>query len=265
VTENALAGFSGTGYIVWRGQDDFRADENSPPAGIKSYDFVVTQAGTYEFTARVQARVGNGDAAGDKDNDAWMRFTSGTATAGVAGDAGRWTKFFVGGDDESWKGYSSGEQYDPTLFTEIKRDLPVGTHRILIGGRSARFAIDTVGLTLTNANGEAGTPPPTPAPASPAAPEPVAQPTAPGTPAAPTTAACTATGDTLGSAAAQYANSCANIPRVDCDQISGGVWQCSSQVIGAAAPGQVAATPAPSAPAPTTPEPTEQPVNNGTA
>ena len=105
-TERSLRGFSGTGYIVWRGSNDFRTSDSSPPTGQKAFDFDVKQAGTYQFTARVQARVGNGSAASDEDNDAWVKFTSGSATAGVRGNAAKWTKFFVSGEDEKWKNYS---------------------------------------------------------------------------------------------------------------------------------------------------------------
>ena len=146
--ESSLGGAEGGRYIVWRGADDFRATSGDPPRGILAYDFKVTRAGVYRFTARTQARVGNGGAAGDKDNDAWVRFTSGSAVAGVRGRADKWTKFFTSGSDERWKPYTNGEQYNPTFKTPIRRFLPVGTHRVLIGGRSARFAIDNVGLSL---------------------------------------------------------------------------------------------------------------------
>ena len=145
-TESALGGAEGGRYIVWRGADDFRTSDGDPPRGILAYDFRVTRAGVYQFTARTQARVGNGNAAGDKDNDAWVKFTSGSHVAGVRGRADKWTKFFTSGNDERWKPYTNGEQYDPTFKTPIRRYLPVGTHRVLIGGRSARFAIDNVGL-----------------------------------------------------------------------------------------------------------------------
>ena len=227
-TESQLGGFTGSGYIVWRGADDFRTSDAQPPAGIKAYDFQVTQAGTYEFVARVQARVGNGTAANDKDNDAWVKFTSGSATSGVEGDAAKWTKFFVSGSDESWKNYTRGEQYGPTFFTDIQRDLTVGTHRILIGGRSARFAIDSVSLELLSSSGAVGEPDPVIVPVS--------------TPTEPMANVCTATGATLSSAKSAYADSCPNIPRQDCDPIGGGGWMCSSGVIGASAPG-VTATP----------------------
>lgn len=146
--ENTLTGFDGSGYITWRGADKYRVTDSNPPAGIKAFDFIVTTAGVYEFVAKVQARVGNGNAAGDADNDAWVKFTSGNSVSGIRGDSSKWTKFFVGGNDETWKNYTSGEQYDPTFFTRIQRTLPVGTHRILLGGRSSRFAIDSVGLNL---------------------------------------------------------------------------------------------------------------------
>lgn len=145
-TESALGGAEGGRYIVWRGADDFRTSDRDPPRGILAYDFRVTRAGIYQFTARTRARVGNGNAASDKDNDAWVKFTSGSHVAGVRGRADKWTKFFTSGADERWKPYTNGEQYDPTFKTPIRRYLPVGTHRILIGGRSARFAIDNVGL-----------------------------------------------------------------------------------------------------------------------
>lgn len=239
VIEQSLSGFEGSGYIVWRGSNDFRATDSAPPAGIKHYDFTITQAGTYEFTARAQARVGNGSAPNDQDNDGWVKFISGSATAGIQGDSAKWTKFFVSGSDESWKNYRRGQQYDPDLFTEIQRDLSVGTHRVLIGGRSTRFAIDSIGLELISA----GTPQePTPTPEEPApaptpeepAPAPIPEePTpAPEEPISPPeipTSACTVQGSSLSIARSNYAQSCPNIPRVDCDQIAGGDWLCSSE------------------------------------
>ncbi|MFK7858466.1 MAG: hypothetical protein AB8B64_06590 [Granulosicoccus sp.] len=250
-TERSLSGFTGSGYIVWRGRDDFRVSNSEPPAGIKAYDFTVRQAGTYQFTARVQARKGNGSAAFDKDNDAWVKFTSGSATAGVRGDASKWTKFFVGGTDESWKNYSSGEQYGPTFFTSIQRDLPVGKHRILIGGRSARFAIDTVGLKLIR-SGNVTTPVAT-AP-------PVASPTAPVTPSQPdvlppVAGTCAAQGASLANAKSNYAKSCPRLARKDCDPIGKGQWVCSSEkIINGVTPVVNAPNP------PATPAPTPAPV-----
>ncbi|MFK7893739.1 MAG: hypothetical protein AB8B63_23180 [Granulosicoccus sp.] len=267
--ETSLTGFSGAGYIVWRGENDFRTSDDSPPVGINAYDFVVTQPGTYAFSARVQARAGNGNAAGDQDNDAWVKFTSGSATNGIRGDSAKWTKFYVGGNDENWKPYSSGEQYDPTFFTRIQRDLPAGTHRILVGGRSTRFAIDNVALELVNASlGTASaveappqTPPQPAVPAPPSVPEqPVSQ-TPTGSPADPITqppasnAACTASGGSLVNAVITFAQSCPNIRRIDCDPIENGQWLCSSAIIGNAAPGLSrpnAGTPT-AAPSPVTP------------
>ena len=52
-------------------------------------------------------------------------------------------------------------------------------------------------------------------------------------------AECAVADDTLASAKALYADSCA-LPRVDCDRIDG-VWYCSSRVIGDRAPGGVTA------------------------
>jgi len=248
-TESSLNGFSGPGYIVWRGSDDFRTSDSEPPAGVKAYDFKVKKAGTYQFTARVQARVGNGSAASDKDNDAWVKFTSGSTTSGVRGNAAKWTKFFVGGADESWKNYSSGEQYDPTFFTSIQRDLNVGTHRVLVGGRSARFAIDNVGLKLVRATG--GTSNPT-TPVQPSSPVVPAQPATP-----PTTGNCSAQGSSLADAISSYANDCSATARKDCDPIGNGRWLCSSDIIGSNSPtgvsGPVQPAPAP-APAPTQPQ-----------
>ena len=62
-------------------------------------------------------------------------------------------------------------------------------------------------------------------------------------------AACTATGNTLGQAQRNYANSCSQ-PRVDCDPANGG-WICSSEQIGANKPGGPSAPP----PAPPTTQP----------
>ena len=266
-TESELAGFNGSGYIVWRGSNDFRVTDDQPPAGIQGYDFEITEAGTYEFVARVQARVGNGSAPNDQDNDAWVMFTSGSATSDVAGDSAKWTKFFISGANEVWGNYSRGEQFDPDLRTDIKRDLPVGTHRVLIGGRSTRFAIDSVELELVQSLNpdtpivgapiveppeepvtpvmppeEPVTPVVTP-PEEPITPVVVTPPEEPVThpscdtpiqepePPVASCSACTAEGATLRIARRNYANACPTIPREDCDPLSDGTWICSSEDI----------------------------------
>ena len=226
VTERALNGFTGSGYIVWRGANDFRATDSQPPVGIKTYEFTVTQPGTYQFTARVQARVGNGSAAGDKDNDAWVKFTSGALTPGVRGDATKWTKFFVSGNDESWKNYSRGEQYSPKFFTDIQRNLSAGKHRILVGGRSTRFAIDTVGLRLIKATGAPVSQPQPTVPSKPAPSNPSPTPA----PTTPSNGACYGIANALPAARANYTRNCPNLPRKDCDKVAGN-WFCSSQNI----------------------------------
>ena len=218
-TETDLDGFNGSAYIVWRGADDFRATDDDPPAGIKAYDFLISTAGTYQFEARVQARVGNGSAAADADNDGWVKFTSGNATNGIPGDASKWTKFFISGPDEKWDNYSTGEQYDPNFFTAIQRDLTVGQHRILVGGRSARFAVDSVGLALIQAmdvdssddNAEV-----------------ISGPMAV---AGDGMSACSAIGTSLADAKTEYSNNCPSIPRVDCDPLADSGWICSSENI----------------------------------
>ncbi len=258
-TERSLNGFTGSGYIVWRGNDDFRVTDQNPPNGIKAYDFTVTTPGVYEFTAQVQARVGNGSAANDKDNDAWVKFNSGSRVANVDGDASKWTKFFVSGSDESWKNYSRGEQFDPKLFTDIQRTLPAGRHRILVGGRSARFAIDRVGLQLIRATGSS-VPTVTPDPQPPVSP-----PTVPSSPVNPVTpaGACSATGNSLQQAKNNFAANCPRIEREDCDPTGGGNWICSSGNIGAGS-SNVPSTPTPT-PSPVQPPSTPSTPTSGAA
>lgn len=224
--ERSLSGFQGSGYIVWRGANDFRTSNEEPPAGINAYDFTISQAGTYEFIARVQARVGNTSAANDQDNDAWVKFTSGSATSGITGDASKWTKFFVSGADENWKNYSRGEQYAPTFFTDIQRDLTAGTHRVLVGGRSARFAIDAVGIQLVRASSNseplAGTPVDTgdELPLEPVVVAPISG------------SVCSALGSTLANAKLAYVAVCPSISRKDCDPVAQiDQWLCSSENI----------------------------------
>ena len=79
------------------------------------------------------------------------------------------------------------------------------------------------------------------------------------------TRACTATGATLGAAREAFPGACAGAVPVDCDP-SGSGWTCSSEVLGAAAPGGrtvpilAAAPTAPPAPAtPTAPVPSTPP------
>ena len=148
-TQTGLSGAEGS-YIVWTGDPNFQLTGDEQPAGIKSYDFVITEAGNYEFTAQVQSRINNGSAASDRNNDAWVIFTTGSDVAlggGVNSQADKWTKFFQAGAPQSWSNYSQGEQFNPAVRGDIVRFLPVGTHRVLVGGRSPNFGIDFVGLS----------------------------------------------------------------------------------------------------------------------
>ena len=93
----------------------------------------------------------------------------------------------------------------------------MGTHRILVGGRSARFAIDSVGLELISGSGGSNQPDPVTTPVS--------------TPSEPLTDACIATDANLSLAKSEYANNCPGIPRADCDPLPDGSYICSSENI----------------------------------
>ena len=150
-TESAVAGAENGQYIVWRGANNFVLNGTNP-VGIATYTVNITTPGTYIFTATTAARIGNTGGASDADNDAYFRWLSGTNPSSATFDSSNWTKFVLFGNKppETWHPYDAGEP-SPSVFGQIIRDLPVGTHTFQVGGRSQRYAIDTVGVQLLNA------------------------------------------------------------------------------------------------------------------
>ncbi|HUU21368.1 MAG TPA: hypothetical protein VM389_02415 [Phycisphaerae bacterium] len=130
-------GFSGTGYLVWRGRDLF----DEPGQGQLAYRLRVEGAGRYRLAVhnRHDGRLR------DQQNDTWVRFDDGPWFKLFAMELGRWT----------WE--SSVTDRGGVW------DLPAGEHTLYLSARSAGHKLDRIRLTRQDAPAPEGAQPAGPA------------------------------------------------------------------------------------------------------
>ena len=158
-TANTLAGFEGSGYLVWIGNDNF----NTPGIGFIKCSIKITNPGTYQFVWR--SRIAQGTSNTDF-NDSWLRiptasdfyaekaggekvYPKGSGKTPVPEGAGSngWFKVYMNRVGE-WFWRSSTSDNDPhNIFAKF--DAP-GTYDIEISGRSKFHAIDQFVLFKTD-------------------------------------------------------------------------------------------------------------------
>ncbi|MGY3792767.1 hypothetical protein [uncultured Aquimarina sp.] len=166
--ENSVAGFSGTSYLVWKG-DQFL---NAPGNGLLTYNINITTTGTYRFIWR--SRITNGTS-GSEHNDSWLRFPDASAFFGqrnesivYPGDTGQtpnpngsskdgWFKIYKSGPADQWKWQASTSDNDAhDIFVTF--DTP-GTYMMEVSARSSfhaldRFVLFTENVSLSDATSE---------------------------------------------------------------------------------------------------------------
>lgn len=126
------AGYTGSGYLTWRGPQSF----NTPGRGVLEYRVLITNPGNYNLRLRCRRN----QSAADADNDAFIKVNN-----------EHWEKIYSPGDiigNWSWntkmeeRGHSN-----PRFF------LPAGENIIRFSGRSQRFKLDRMVLFLDGVQG----------------------------------------------------------------------------------------------------------------
>lgn len=161
-TTNKLAGFKGSGYLIWTGEDSF----STPGKGIIKFSIKITTPGTYQFVW--SSRIGAGDS-NTEHNDSWLRIASAADFYGEKASTGErvypkgtgktpnpegtskdgWFKVYMNKVDE-WFWRSSTNDKDPyNIFVKFDK---AGTYDIEISGRSKSHAIDQFVLFKTDKN-----------------------------------------------------------------------------------------------------------------
>lgn len=159
IKENTIAGFLGTNYLVWTGDQS----TNTPGNGLLTYKIKINNQGTYRFIWR--SRVTNGTS-GSEHNDSWLRFADASSFYGKKGesivypaDTGQsptpngsskdgWFKIYKSGAADQWKWQSSTSDNDAhDIFVQF--DAP-GIYTMEVSARSNFHALDRFVLFAEN-------------------------------------------------------------------------------------------------------------------
>lgn len=138
--QNGISGATGTGYYEWKTGNSSGGIDGSGQ-GILSYDFEITQAGTYRFLFRTNAPHTT------EHNDAWIRFTNTDVEArksngGSVIDLGQntWFKVYQNKGADSWNFDAfTVDNNRHEIFALI--DSP-GVYTMEMSGRSTMFKVD---------------------------------------------------------------------------------------------------------------------------
>jgi hypothetical protein len=127
-------GHLGSGVFQWTVADQH---QGAPTLGIVSYQFEITEAGTYRVSARSRR---DGTGSPDQHNDMFVKL-----------DSGPWAKFFqLGGTHKTWEWNHrretlvNGEHIREAWIV----DLEAGSHVLSIAGRSVQFQVDRLAMHL---------------------------------------------------------------------------------------------------------------------
>ncbi len=158
ITSNAVADFTGTGYIQWEGDNNF----GKTGEGVINYKIRITTPGTYRFQWRSRINEGTNST---ESNDAWVKMpdaddffgrkSDGSSTVYPKG-SGKTPNPNGGGGDGWFKVYmNQAEQWSVQARTSDNdaHDIyvtfnAVGDYTIQLSGRSKGFAIDRLVLYL---------------------------------------------------------------------------------------------------------------------
>ena len=134
--ETSIDGYTGSGYYVWRGANNFPV--SAAGEGVITYSFYVNNPGNYELRWRSRITIGNDST---EHNDNWVRFATGTNVPGEEPLAG-WTKVFQNQlNTWSWLARTVDHVAKP-----IRQFFDAGLHTLEISGRSNGHGIDRVVL-----------------------------------------------------------------------------------------------------------------------
>ncbi len=134
--ERSVDGYSGNGYLVWKGADSF--SESTAGGGTITYKFRIQRAGNYQMRWRSRITRGNNHT---EHNDSWVRFPTGKNISGEQGLSG-WSKVYMSTLNK-WVWQSSTVD---NVGRPLRQYFSAGDHTIQISGRSSGHAIDRIAL-----------------------------------------------------------------------------------------------------------------------
>jgi|GEM_PF-381724 len=128
VLDSSEAGFTGSGYLRWSGQDYF----NDPGRGTLEYKVVISDPGEYNVRIRMSHL---GAPAGDQWNDCWSRMN----------ETGTWVKTLHPSANQN-DGFTFNSILEPSggEFASMRYTLDAGEHTFYISGRSNNFKMDRI-------------------------------------------------------------------------------------------------------------------------
>jgi hypothetical protein len=158
-TATQISGFTGNGYLVWTGSDNF----SMPGQGIITFPVKITTPGTYQFVWRSRITIGDSNT---EHNDSWLKiqgddffgekaatgelvFPRGSGKTPNPEGASRdgWLKAYMNRLN-TWFWRSSTNDNDPfDIFVTFNA---AGTYNVQISGRSNGHAIDEFVLFRTD-------------------------------------------------------------------------------------------------------------------
>ena len=190
--ETGFAGFTGSSFITWRGQEFF----GSPGNGVIVYTIKINNPGTYRFQWRTMFGIGN---EGSEHNDTWLRFPDAFDFFGQSGgkikypkggtfkksnqivngaSGAGWLKLYRSGNNKVWKWVTATSDFEGLkVYVEFKS---AGVYKMQVSARSKAHFIDRMVLYKesmyssssatqlsrgeTRCGGGGGNPPPPPPP-----------------------------------------------------------------------------------------------------
>ena len=164
--KKALAGYTGSGYIEWRGPDNMQ----KPGEGLHIYRIRISKTGTYRIQLRTYIAEGNNST---EHNDVWLRLPDATNFYGEKADSHRvypkgsgktpepegagkdgWFKSYYNRTNE-WGWRTATSDHDPhDIYAEFSE---AGDYTIELSGRSSGFAVDRIVLHHTSVSKQEAT------------------------------------------------------------------------------------------------------------
>ena len=137
LNDTTVAGYQGTGYIVWTGPNHFA--KRSAGQGTIKYNVSIGTAGNYEL--RWRSRITTGDSHTDH-NDSWVRFATSSDVAEEQPLLGKWIKAYMNRLN-TWSWDTNTVDFDRK---PIRQYFAAGDHTVEVSARSAGHGIDRIAL-----------------------------------------------------------------------------------------------------------------------
>lgn len=135
--EANVENYTGDGYFVWRGQDNFRAADAERGDPIE-FNVRIETAGNYQLRWRSYITLGESST---EHNDSWVEFPTGQDIEGELALNG-WTKSYM----NRYLAWSWDAKTTDHVGNPIRQYFEAGDHLIRVAGRSNGHAIDRIVL-----------------------------------------------------------------------------------------------------------------------